>query len=120
MAVVVDILPELIKNRLHKTMVKIRLRRVGAKNRPHYRVVVADSRASRDGAFIETIGYYHPLTEPATVVINEAEALKWLSRGAQPSEPVAKMLDKLGILAKFETSKTAQPQIKEAINEGID
>jgi small subunit ribosomal protein S16 len=101
-------------------MVKIRLSRVGARNSPYYRVVVADSRASRDGAFIKIIGYYHPLTEPAAIVIDEMEALKWLSRGAKPSEPVAKMLDKLGILAKFETSKTTQPQIEEAVNEGAD
>ncbi len=82
-------------------MVKIRLRRTGAKKKPSYRVVVADSRAPRDGAFIETIGHYNPLTEPATIVIDEEKALKWLRRGAQPTERVATLLTKLGIMEKF-------------------
>ena len=83
-------------------MVKIRLRRVGRKNRPIYRVVVADSRSPRDGKFIETIGHYNPLPDPATVDINEEKALKWLNYGAQPTDTVRSLLRKLGILDKFE------------------
>ncbi len=86
-------------------MVKIRLRRVGAKNRPSYRVVIADSQAPRDGAFINIIGHYDPLTEPATVVVNEEEALKWLRQGAQPTTTVARLLTKAGIMEKFKTVK---------------
>ena len=86
-------------------MVKIRLRRVGSKNRPSYRLVVADSRAPRDGAFINIIGHYNPLTEPETVVINEEEALKWLRQGAQPTATAARLLKKAGILEKFKTVK---------------
>lgn len=90
-------------------MVKIRLRRVGAKNRPSYRLVIADSRAPRDGAFINIIGHYNPLTDPATVVINEEEALKWLRQGAQPTETVARLLTKAGIMEKFKTVKEITP-----------
>jgi small subunit ribosomal protein S16 len=82
-------------------MVRIRLRRVGRKHRPIYRVVVADSRSPRDGAFIETIGHYDPLTEPATVVVNEERALKWLRDGAQPTDTVSSLLRRLGILDRF-------------------
>ena len=82
-------------------MVKIRLQRVGRKKKPAYRVVVADSRAPRDGAFIEIIGHYDPLTDPATVVIHEDKALKWLRQGAQPTQTVANLLSKLGISDKL-------------------
>ena len=82
-------------------MVKIRLRRMGAKKKPVYRVVVADSLSPRDGAFIEIIGHYNPLLEPASVDINEEKALKWLSCGAQPTETVNNLLRKLGIIDKF-------------------
>ena len=82
-------------------MVKIRLRRVGAKKKPMYRVVVADSLSPRDGAFIEVIGHYNPLTEPASFDINEEKALKWLGCGAQPTETVYNLLRKLGITDKF-------------------
>lgn len=82
-------------------MVKIRLRRVGAKKKPIYRVVVADSLSPRDGAFIEVIGHYNPLTEPASFDINEEKALKWLGYGAQPTETVHNLLRKLGIIDKF-------------------
>lgn len=86
-------------------MVKIRLRRVGAKKKPSYRVVIADSRAPRDGAFINIIGHYDPLTEPETVVIDEEKALYWLRQGAQPTATAARLLTKTGIMAKFETVK---------------
>ncbi|MFC2033466.1 30S ribosomal protein S16 [Chloroflexota bacterium] len=86
-------------------MVKIRLRRVGAKKRPSYRLVVADVRAPRDGAFIDIIGHYDPLTDPETVVIKEEKALHWLSQGAQPTETAARLLKKAGIMEKFNLVK---------------
>jgi small subunit ribosomal protein S16 len=78
--------------------VKIRLKRMGAKKAPFYRVVVADSRAPRDGKFIEEIGYYNPITEPAEVKIDAEKAKKWLGTGAQPSDTVRKLLKKSGII----------------------
>jgi small subunit ribosomal protein S16 len=81
-------------------MVRIRLYRVGAKKQPSYRVVVADQRSPRDGRFIEIIGHYNPRTDPPTYVVKEDRALYWLEHGAQPSEPVRRMLDRLGILGK--------------------
>jgi small subunit ribosomal protein S16 len=89
-------------------MVRIRLRRVGRKHRPIYRVVVADSRSPRDGAFIETIGHYNPLTEPATVVVNEERALKWLRDGAQPTDTVLSLLRRLGIMDRFKQGSQAK------------
>jgi small subunit ribosomal protein S16 len=86
-------------------MVKIRLRRVGAKNRPSYRLVVADSRSPRDGAFISIIGHYNPLIEPERVVIDEEKALHWLQQGAQPTATVYRLLTKVGIMEKFKTIK---------------
>jgi small subunit ribosomal protein S16 len=86
-------------------LVRIRLRRVGAKGRPSYRVVVADIRAPRDGAFIDTIGHYNPLTDPETVVINEEKALHWLGQGAQPTATTTRLLTKTGILEKFKKVK---------------
>ncbi len=86
-------------------MIKIRLRRVGAKKRPSYRLVVADVKAPRDGAFVDIIGHYDPLTEPETVVIKEERAIYWLSQGAQPTETAARLLNKTGILQKFNLVK---------------
>ncbi len=86
-------------------MVKIRLRRVGAKNRPSYRLVVADSRSPRDGRFIAIIGHYNPLTDPETVVIDEEKALSWLRQGAQPTATAARLLSKVGIMDKSKTPK---------------
>ncbi|SHE59796.1 SSU ribosomal protein S16P [Seinonella peptonophila] len=85
--------------------VKIRLKRMGAKKAPFYRVVVADSRSPRDGRFIEEIGYYNPLTNPAQVKINEEKALKWLSQGAQPSDTVRELLRKVGVLKQVHEAK---------------
>ena len=85
-------------------MVRIRLRRLGAKGHPYYRVVIADQRAARDGAFIEQIGTYDPMTDPPTIKIDEELALKWLRNGAQPSESVGGMLKKLGILDKVKVT----------------
>jgi len=81
-------------------MVKIRLRRMGRRNKSFYRVVVTDSRSPRDGKFIDTIGHYNPLTDPATVSIDEEKALQWLRYGAQPTDTVRSLLNKLGILDK--------------------
>ena len=77
--------------------VKIRLKRIGAKKAPHYRVVVADSRFPRDGRFIEEIGTYNPLVNPAEVVINVEAARKWIDDGAQPTDTVRALLKKSGV-----------------------
>ena len=79
-------------------MVKMRLRRMGAKKAPFYRIVVADSRYPRDGRFIEEIGTYNPLTDPADIKIMEDRAKDWLSNGAQPTETVKKLLKIAGVL----------------------
>ena len=79
-------------------MVKIRLKRIGAKKSPFYRVVVADSRYPRDGKFIEEIGYYNPLTEPAEVKIDAEKATAWIAKGAQPTETVRSLLKKTEII----------------------
>ena len=73
--------------------VKIRLRRMGAKKAPFYRVVVADSRSPRDGRFIEEIGYYNPITEPAEIKIDEEKATKWINNGAQPTDVVKRLFN---------------------------
>jgi small subunit ribosomal protein S16 len=88
-------------------MVKIRLRRVGAKKQPHYRVVVADSHSPRDGKFIEIIGTYNPRTDPPAMEIDAERAVYWLGVGAQPSEAVRRMLDKLGISARAQAAQRA-------------
>ena len=85
--------------------VKIRLKRMGSKKSPFYRVVVADSRSPRDGRFIETVGTYNPLLNPAEVSINEELALQWLANGAQPSDTVRNLLSQQGIMKKFHESK---------------
>lgn len=90
-------------------MVKIRLRRVGARKQPSYRVVVTDSRSPRDGRFIEAIGIYNPRTEPETVRIEEERALYWLGVGAQPTEPVARLLKNQGTLARLERLRAGEP-----------
>ncbi len=82
-------------------MLRIRLRRVGAKKQPSFRVVVADQKAARDGAFVEQIGHYNPRTNPTTVEIDEDKALKWLRNGAQPSEAVSRILKRAGTLDKI-------------------
>ena len=81
-------------------MLRIRLRRAGKKKQPFYRLVVADSRAPRDGAFIETIGTYNPLTQPATVTINEDRAKEWLGKGAVPSDRATLLLASKGLVEK--------------------
>jgi small subunit ribosomal protein S16 len=81
--------------------VKIRLRRMGAKKAPFYRIVVADSRAPRDGRFIEEIGYYNPLVEPSLIKIDEEKAVNWVKNGAQPSEIVKKLFVRTGLTEKL-------------------
>ena len=81
--------------------VKIRLKRMGAHKAPFYRIVVADSRAPRDGRFIEEIGYYNPIAEPAVVKIDEEKAAKWVNNGAQPSDVVKRLFDKTGLTEKL-------------------
>ena len=81
-------------------MLRIRLKRVGARNQPSYRIVVADARAARDGAFVEQVGHYNPMTDPPTLVVDEEKALKWLRLGAQPSDSVVRLLRNLGTLDK--------------------
>ena len=81
-------------------MLRIRLARVGKKKQPAYRIVVADSRAPREGAFIKIIGHYNPLTNPATITVKEEEAVQWLQKGAQPSGTAAKILTRLGVMEK--------------------
>lgn len=85
--------------------VKIRLKRMGAKKAPFYRLVVADSRSPRDGRFIEEIGYYNPTTQPAEVKIDEDKALKWLQNGAQPSDTVRNLLSKAGVMKRLHEAK---------------
>lgn len=79
-------------------MVKIRLKRLGSKKSPFYRVVVADSRYPRNGRFIEEIGTYNPLTDPATIQIDAEKAAKWMSNGAQPTDTVREILKKSGVI----------------------
>ena len=78
--------------------VKMRLRRMGAKKAPFYRVIVADSRSPRDGRFIEEVGYYNPMTNPAEIKIDAEKAKKWIANGAQPTETVKSLLKKSGIV----------------------
>ncbi len=86
-------------------MLKIRLRRVGAKKKPSYRLVIADARAPRDGAFVDIIGHFDPMTDPETIVIKEEKALHWLKQGAKPTDTTARLLGKAGILEKFKLAK---------------
>ncbi|HHV15294.1 MAG TPA: 30S ribosomal protein S16 [Gelria sp.] len=84
---------------------RIRLKRMGAKKNPFYRVVVADSRSPRNGRFIEEIGFYDPTTDPATINIDEEKALKWLANGAKPSDTAKSLFQKQGIMAKFAANR---------------
>jgi small subunit ribosomal protein S16 len=86
--------------------VKIRLKRVGKKKAPSYRVVVADARSPRDGRIIENIGWYNPLVEPSAIKIDEEKALRWLKVGAQPTESVTSLLKRTGIMERFEQMKS--------------
>jgi small subunit ribosomal protein S16 len=85
--------------------VKLRLKRMGAKQKPFYRIVAADARSPRDGRFIETVGTYNPVAQPAEVKIDKELALKWLNNGAQPTDTVASLLRKEGIMKEYKDSK---------------
>jgi small subunit ribosomal protein S16 len=87
-------------------MVKIRLRRMGAKKQPTYRFVVADARSPRDGRFIEILGHYNPRTEPKTLVVDQDKAKEWLAKGAQPSDPVRRLFAELGLVERGPISET--------------
>ena len=93
--------------------VRIRLQRLGRKKRPFFRLVAADARAQRDGVFLERLGHYNPITEPADVVIDEEKALKWLRRGAQPSDTAKRLLSQQGIWKKFTFEKLGKPLLED-------
>jgi len=86
-------------------MIKIRLRRTGAKKQPHYRIVVADARAPRDGKYIDLVGHYNPLTEPATIDVDSEKAAKWVRQGAQMTETVEKLFARAGVLDQVRKPK---------------
>lgn len=85
--------------------VKIRMRRMGSKRKPFYRIVVADSRMPRDGRFIEEVGYYNPLTNPDEVKLEEDKVFEWLEKGAQPSDTVRSLLSKAGLMTRYHDAK---------------
>ena len=101
--------------------VRIRLRRMGAKKRPFYRFVAADSKSPRDGRFIEVLGYYNPVEKPAKVVVHEEKVLKWLNNGAQMSDTVRSLFRQISILTKWEKIKAGESgddiTIKDTIQE---
>jgi small subunit ribosomal protein S16 len=101
-------------------MVRIRLRRIGKRKQPAYRVVVADSRSPRDGQFIENIGRYQPRLHPSLIEIDEERALHWLQRGAQPSDPVRVLLQKTGIWARFTGEASPEPPAAEPTEAQIE
>ncbi|HHY11967.1 MAG TPA: 30S ribosomal protein S16 [Firmicutes bacterium] len=88
--------------------VKIRLKRMGAKKNPFYRIVVADSRTQRDGRPIEEIGYYDPTTEPATFKVHEEKAMSWLERGATPTPTAKTILRRAGVIEKWQSARGGQ------------
>ncbi|KMO50477.1 30S ribosomal protein S16 [Lacticaseibacillus rhamnosus] len=88
--------------------VKIRLKRMGSKRKPFYRIVVADSRSPRDGRFIEAVGYYNTLTNPVDLKLNEEDILNWLQKGAQPSDTVRNLLGSKGIMQKYHEARFAK------------
>ena len=88
--------------------VKIRLKRMGAKKTPFYRIVVADSRSPRDGRYIEVVGTYNPVTQPAKIELNEELILKWLQDGAKPSDTVRNLLSNQGVMEKFHNAKLSK------------
>lgn len=95
-------------------MVKIRLRRMGAKKQPTYRFVVADDRSPRDGRFIEILGHYNPRTEPKTLVVDQEKVKQWLAKGAQPSDPVRRLFAELGLVERGPIPETKRAPKKQA------
>lgn len=94
--------------------VRIRLKRMGAKKRPFYRLIVADSRAARDGRFIDQLGHYDPIAEPIELRVDEEKALDWLRKGAQPSDTARDLLRKAGVWAKFRPETAAADEEADA------
>ncbi len=90
-------------------MVRIRLRRVGLKGQPSYRIIAADKEAPRDGRFLEILGFYNPRTEPSTVNLKEDRIYDWLKKGAQPSDSVVKIFNSVGLMDRFARLKTGEP-----------
>ncbi|MEA2665340.1 MAG: small subunit ribosomal protein [Candidatus Eremiobacteraeota bacterium] len=90
-------------------MVKIRLRRMGAKKQPTYRFVVADAKSPRDGRFLEILGHYNPRTEPRTLVVDADKAKEWIAKGAQPSDPVRRLFAELGIVERGFVPENKRP-----------
>jgi small subunit ribosomal protein S16 len=90
-------------------MVRIRLRRVGLTHQPSYRIIAADKEAPRDGRFLEILGSYNPRTEPSTLVVDEARLFDWMSKGAQPSDSVVKLLNSVGAMERFARYKAGEP-----------
>lgn len=88
--------------------VKIRMKRMGSKRKPFYRIVVADSRAPRDGRFIQEVGYYNPISEPVQLKLDEDIILDWLQKGAQPSDTVRNLLSSKGIMQKYHEARFAK------------
>lgn len=100
-------------------MVRIRLRRVGLKGQPSYRIVVADKESPRDGRFLEILGFYNPRTTPATIDVKEDRVFDWMSKGAQPTESVAQLFKTNGLLdrfSKFKTGESVEPSDVETEN----
>ncbi|MFQ5616150.1 MAG: 30S ribosomal protein S16 [Anaerolineales bacterium] len=98
-------------------MVRIRLRRVGAKGQPSYRIVAADKESPRDGRFLEILGHYNPRTEPATIVVKEDRVYDWIGKGAQPSDSVKQIFRTIGTLdriARFKAGEDAEKLLEEA------
>jgi small subunit ribosomal protein S16 len=96
-------------------MVKIRLRRMGAKKQPTYRFVVADAHSPRDGRFLEILGHYNPRTEPKTLVVDQEKAKEWLAKGAQPSDPVRRLFAELGLVERGPIPETKRaPKAKKS------
>jgi small subunit ribosomal protein S16 len=94
------------------TMVKIRLRRIGKKGQPSYRVVVTDARSPRDGRFIENIGSYDPMREPSFVEIDGPRALEWIGKGAQPSQAVTRLMEIAGVVPRQESAAASKPAVR--------
>lgn len=92
--------------------VKLRLKRMGAKKRPFYRIVAADSKSPRDGQVIEEVGYYNPIAQPAEIVVKEEAVLNWLSKGAIPTDTVRDIFKKQGIMEKFHKQKMSKKEEK--------
>lgn len=100
--------------------VKIRLKRIGAKKNPFYRIVVSDSRSPRDGRFIEEIGYYNPLTEPKTVKFDNEKAIKWIKNGARPTDTVERLFKTSGLFDNVEESIVEETVAEESATDNIE